>query len=160
MYTAPLCALVLACAGLAAPLHAQAPSPGRAPSMSFDVLDRNGDGGISRVEWAVSYATQDGPKPQGTTVVNPDGTTVVLVPRPVPRGTDVDWSDPAQKAQIAAREAMAARNRTPSMADAAQAVDDDVVPNMGFDTYDVDGDDRVSRTEWQAFQGPRPSTKP
>jgi hypothetical protein len=147
--------LALVCAIPSTSVVAQTSNTDTVPPSSFAGLDRNGDGWISRIEWAVSYRSTP-PAQKGVEVVGPDGSVQILIPRPVTRGDDLDWSDPADKAQVAAREALALHNRPPSMADAAQAVDDPVQPNMGFDTYDVDGDDRVSRAEWQAFQGPRP----
>lgn len=139
------------CAAPAAQAQTPAPTP-----MVFDLLDRNRDGSISRIEWAASYKT-NAPTPKGVEVVGPDGKVSVLVPRPVLRGDALDWQDPAARAQVAAREAMALSEKRGSMADAARTAANPERPRMTFESYDADGNGRVSRMEWQAFQGPRPN---
>lgn len=139
------------CAAAAAQAQTPAPTP-----LVFDKLDRNGDGAISRIEWAASY-TASAPESKGVEIVGPDGSVSVLVPRPVLRGDALNWKDPSVRAQMAAREVLALSQKPASLADAAQAAANPERPQMAFEAYDVDGNGRVSRMEWQAFQGPRPS---
>lgn len=139
------------CAATAVQAQEPAPTP-----LVFDLLDRNNDGAISRLEWAATYVP-NAPKAKGVEVVGPDGVVSVLIPRPVLRGDATDWQDPADRARVASREAMALAQKRGNMADAAQAAANPERPRMPFEAYDADGNGRVSRMEWQAFQGPRPN---